>query len=135
MPQRHNGNPPEKSIPLRDKPINRLQNVAQETAGAAQELASNALSSAGQKADHLAASLGGTLHSLASNLRTLAPGQDPLGQAASGVAEVLERTGEFLQKEGIHGLTEEANRVVRRHPWSAVCVALGIGFLLAQLRR
>ncbi len=135
MPQRRNGNPQEKPRYSSDKPINRLSAAAGETADTAWHSASDILSSASHKADELAAALGGTMQSLAGNLRGVAPEQDTLGRMAEGVADVLERAGQLLEKEGISGLTEELNQLVRHNPWSAVCVAIGFGFLLAQTRR
>jgi len=135
MPQRRNGNPPEREKPFTDKPINRLPGAAQEMAGAVGQMASDALSSASQKADTMAASLGGSMQSLAGNLRAAAPSQEPLSQLASGVADLLDRTGRFLQEEGVQGLAGELNHLIRRNPLSAVFLAAGVGFLLAQTVR
>jgi hypothetical protein len=93
------------------------------------------LHSAGQKADEMAASLGSSMQSLAGNLRTAVPGQESFGPLAETAADVLERTGRFLQEEGVGGLTKELNHLVRRNPLSAVLVAVGFGFFLAQLTR
>jgi ElaB/YqjD/DUF883 family membrane-anchored ribosome-binding protein len=135
MPQRRNGNFSEQAKPPSDKPINRLPATAQQAAGAVRQLASDTLTSAGQKADDMAASLGGSMKSLASNIRANAPTEQALGQLATSAADFLERTGQFLQQEGIQGLTNEVNQLVRRYPFSAVCVAFGVGFLLAQTPR
>jgi len=135
MPQRRNGNPPEEARSSSDKPINRLPALARETASTVGQKASDALSQASQKADDLAASLGGSMQSLAGNLRSAAPAQETLGQLASGVADALDRSGRFLQQEGVSGLTNELNHLIRRNPLSAVFIAVGFGFLLAQTRR
>lgn len=135
MPQRHNGNPPEKARLTSGNPINRLPAAAQQAAGTVRQLADEALSNAGQKADDMATSLGGSMKSLAGEIRAHTPEQETLGQLASGVANVLDRTGRLLQEEGVSGLAGELNQVIRRYPWSAVFVAVGVGFLLAQTSR
>jgi len=135
MPQRRNGNSPEKAGPTSDNPINRLPGSAQQAAGTAQQLASEALSSAGQRADDMAASLGGSMKTLAGDIRAHSPAQETLGQLASGVADVLEHTGRFLQEEGVSGLAGELNQAIRRYPLSAVFLAVGVGFLMSQTSR
>jgi len=135
MPQRHNGNPPEKARPTSDNPINRLPGAAQQAAGTVRQLAGEALSNVGHKADDMAASLGGSMKSLAGDIRAHSPAQETLGQLACGVADVLEHTGRFLQQEGVSGLAGELNQVIRRYPLSAVCFAVGVGFLLARTSR
>jgi len=135
MPQRHNGNPPEKARSSSGNPINRLPAAAQQAAGTVRDMADEAMSNAGQKADDMASSLGGSMKSLAGEIRAHSPDQETLGQLATGVADVLERTGRFLQEEGVSGLAGELNQVIRRYPLSAVFTAVGVGFLLAQTSR
>jgi len=128
MPQRRNGNPSDKAKLPSDHPINRLPEAMQQTA-------SEALSSAGQQAADLAASLGSGMQSLAGNIRAHSPSQEPLSQLASGVAELLDRAGQALQEEGVGQLAGELTGLIRRFPVTAVCVAAGAGFLLAQTAR
>lgn len=135
MPQRRNGHPREVAKPITDKPINRLPDAVKETGSAGGQRSGEALNTAGQKMDDMAASLGGSMQSLAGNLRSAAPGQETLGQLASGFADVLDRTGRFLEKEGASGLADQINQMIRRNPLSAVLAAAGIGFLLAQTIR
>ncbi len=135
MPQRRNGNPPEQARRPSDNPINRLPGAVQQAAGSVRQSADEALKNAGQKADDLAASLGGSMQSLAGNIRAHVPAQESLGQLASGLADTLDRTGRYLQEEGISGLAGELKQLIRSNPWSAVLVAAGVGFLLAQTPR
>jgi len=134
MPQRRNGNPSEKAKLPSDHPINRLPEAVQQTADTVRQTASEALGSAGQKAEDLAASLGSGMQSLAGNIRANTPSQEPLGQLASGVADLLERAGQALQEEGLAGLAGELTGLIRRFPTTAVFMAAGAGFLLAQTR-
>jgi len=135
MPQRRNGNPSEKAKLPSDHPINRLPEAVQQTADTVRQTASDALSSAGERADDLAASLGGGMQSLAGNIRAHSPSQETFGQLASGVADLLERAGQALQEEGVSGLAGELTGLIRRYPMAAVCMAAGAGFLLAKTRR
>jgi hypothetical protein len=135
MPQRRNGNPPERAKPSLDTPVNRLASTAHEAAGTVGQLATDALSTAGQKADDMAASLGGSMQSLAGNLRASTPSQEPLGPLAAGMADVLDRAGQYLRDEGVSGLAGDLHHLIRRHPLAAIFVAAGVGFLLAQTTR
>ncbi len=135
MPQRRNGHPEEKARPSPERPINRLPGAARDAATTAGHLATDALHSAGQRADEMAATLGSTMQSLAGNLRTSVPGQEGFGPLAEGVADALDRTGQFLQEEGVSGLTREFDHLIRRNPLSSVLVAVGFGFFLAHLSR
>jgi hypothetical protein len=74
------------------------------------------------------------MQSLAGNIRAHAPAQETLGQWTSGVADLLERAGQALQEEGVSGLAGELTDLVRRFPMTAVLMAAGAGFLLAQTR-
>jgi len=75
------------------------------------------------------------MRNLASSLRDSMPHEGMMGTAASAVADTLERGGSYLQDEGLSGLVDDLTTLVRRNPLPAVCISLGVGFLVAQLCR
>jgi len=101
--------------------------------GSINDLTSTTLSSAQKKADDATEALGGGMRSLAGTLREKAPAAGTMGQVASTAATTLDRTGRYLQEEGLSGMSEEVMQLVRKHPLPAVAICLGVGFLMAQL--
>jgi hypothetical protein len=97
--------------------------------------AKGAASAAGEKADAAASAVGEGMSSLAHSIREKAPHTGMLGSASSQVASGLESGGRYLQQEGFQGMMEDLTQLVRSNPLPAVLVSLGIGFLLAQMRR
>lgn len=51
------------------------------------------------------------------------------------VADSLEKTGRYMQEEGIRGMAEDVTELIRRNPIPAMLVGVGIGFLLAKVLR
>jgi len=94
--------------------------------------ATNAVEAASQKADDVATSVGQGMKSMADTIRANAPEQSTFHQAASGMADALERTGRYLEDEGVSGLADDVTHLIRRNPLPVVFAAIGVGFLLAQ---
>jgi hypothetical protein len=64
-------------------------------------------------------------------IRDNAPG-GWVGSAAEGVASGLEKSGKYLQEEGLTGIAQDLGELIKRNPIPAMLVGLGIGFLLAR---
>jgi len=101
--------------------------------GSINDLTSSAMTTAQKKADDATEALGGGMRSLAGTLREKAPMGGTMGQMASTAATTLDRTGRYLQEEGLSGMTDDVMHMVRKHPLPALAIALGAGFFLAQL--
>jgi len=112
---------------------------AQESGSVAADKAKEAVKATGdavgQVADAGAAAVGGGLKSLAGQVREQGPHDGALGEATSTVAKGLETGGKYLQKEGITGMADDLGEIIKKNPIPAVLVAVGIGFMLAQLTR
>ena len=50
----------------------------------------------------------------------------------AGVADTLEHTGSYLQREGLSGASDHLMDLVRARPLESLLVCVGVGFLLAQ---
>lgn len=106
----------------------KAQEAASSAAHKAQEMASNV----GEKAEDALSSVGDRMSSLAGALREKAPQSGMLGTAASSVAEQLEAGGHYLQEHGFKDMAQDLTAVIRRYPIQAICVALGVGFLVGM---
>jgi ElaB/YqjD/DUF883 family membrane-anchored ribosome-binding protein len=106
------------------------------TAASVGQTLSEAASAAARKADDLASSAGAGMKNLGDTLRENAPRQGALGSATEAVASTLRDGGRYLEREGISGMMDDFGALVRNNPLPAICIGIGIGFLLgATLRR
>ena len=108
---------------------------AKEGAGAVAHRVGDMASQMGQKAEDATSSLGGSMQSLAGSVRQKGPREGMMGAASDAVAQTLERTGRYLQEEGLKGIGEDAASLIRRYPIQSVLIGIGIGFLIARSTR
>jgi ElaB/YqjD/DUF883 family membrane-anchored ribosome-binding protein len=52
--------------------------------------------------------------------------------AADSFASGLETAGKYLEEQDFSHMAEDMTNLIRRNPIPAVCIAAGIGFLLAR---
>jgi hypothetical protein len=71
------------------------------------------------------------MEGLGHTIRDNAPG-GWVGDAAEGVAGGLERSGRYLQEEGLTGMAKDIGEFIKRNPIPAMLVGIGIGFLIAR---
>jgi len=88
---------------------------------------------AGQAADSATARAGEGLETLAGSVREYGPHSGMMGSATEGVAHGLERGGQYLQDQGLSGLSNDLTEMVKRNPIPALLFGIGLGFLLARL--
>jgi hypothetical protein len=108
---------------------------ARETASSVAEQAREGASTVVNKADEMAGKVGGGLETAADSIRSHAPGSGMLGSAASTVADSLERSGQYLEEEGLSGMAEDMTNLIKRNPIPALCFALAVGVLIAWATR
>ena len=70
------------------------------------------------------------MKSLAGTIRDKAPGSGMMGNAASTVADTLESGGRYLQEQGLSGIGEDLTNLIRRNPFPALLVGIGVGYLI-----
>jgi len=99
---------------------------ARDKAGQAGEYVRNQAESATQTA-------GKGMETLAGTIRDKGPQQGFLGSASSTVADTLDRTGRYLQDQGLGGMADDLTSLVRNHPLPAILLGIGLGFMLARL--
>ncbi len=106
-----------------------------EFAAGAADTAQHLAQTARDKAEAGTAALGTGMRNLADALRQNVPHEGVVGNAATRVAETLERGGNYLEQEGMGALVEDLGTIIRRNPLPAVLVSVGVGFLVGQLCR
>jgi len=109
-----------------------VADTARQTAANVAETAKQAASTIGQKAEDCTHAMGSGMRSLGETLRDKAPQRGVLGSAASSVASGLERSGQYLEQEGLSGMAGDLTNLIRRNPIPAVLVSVGVGFILAR---
>ena len=90
-----------------------------------------------QTTDEALAKVGQQMTQLAGQVRERAPGEGPLAQAASTLAEGLEAGGRYLEDRSVEDITRDVAGLVRRYPLQSLLVGFGVGCLvgLALSRR
>jgi hypothetical protein len=111
--------------------MDRAKDVASHAADKAKEVGR----SAADMADNATAKVGHGMESMAGTLRDKGPHEGMMGTATSKVANTLERSGRYLQEEGLSGIADDLTDLIKRNPIPALLVGVGIGFLLAQALR
>lgn len=91
--------------------------------------------SATNMADSATAKVGSGVESMADKLRDSAPREGMVHNAAAKVADTLERSGRYLQEEGITGMADDLTNVIKRNPIPAVLIGIGVGYLIAHALR
>jgi hypothetical protein len=108
-----------------------VYNRTKEAAGTVADKAKDIASATKEKADQAVSSTGSGIASVGGKMRRGGPQEGMLGKANEAVAGTIERTGRYLEEEGLSGMADDVTEVIRRHPVPAVLVSLGIGFMLA----
>jgi len=108
---------------------------AKESASSVGEMVSGAASSVGKKAEDLTASAGSSIRQFGDTLSQKAPHEGMLGNASQTVANTLRDSGKYIEEAGLSGMTEDVTELIRRNPFPAVLVGLGIGFLIGRALR
>jgi len=109
----------------------KAKDFASHTADQAKNLGTSAVN----MADTATARVGGGVSSMADKLRDSAPREGMVHDAASKVADTLERSGRYLQEEGLSGMANDLTGVIKRNPIPALLVGIGIGYLIAHALR
>ena len=52
--------------------------------------------------------------------------------ASDAISNTVRDGGEYLNEAGFSGATDDLAKLIRRNPISAVCIAFGMGWLLAR---
>lgn len=106
---------------------------ASEAASTIGKKASDAASAVGEKADDATASVGHGMKSLAGTIRDKSPESGMIHGVSGAVADTLERGGDYLEERQLSGMARDVTDIVRKYPFAAILVGLGVGFFFARL--
>ena len=87
----------------------------------------------GTRADEAVAALGEKLESAADIIRDRLPQQGTAGAMSEAVGERLEASGKYLKQQGVTGIMEDVERLIRQYPVQILLLGVGIGYLLSRL--
>lgn len=94
-----------------------------------------AISAAGDKTDQAAGKVGSGMQWTAEKVRDYSPEGGMVGSAAERAASSLESAGEYLEREGLSGVSRDLTEIIRRNPLPAVLLGVGVGYILARALR
>jgi uncharacterized membrane-anchored protein YhcB (DUF1043 family) len=105
---------------------------AKDAATGLADRAKDAANYVGHRAEDATSAAGGSLKSLASQVRQNAPQEGMLGTAANYAAGALDRTGDYLREQGLSGMGNDFTNLIRRNPIPALLIGVAVGFLFAR---
>ncbi|HEY4261865.1 MAG TPA: hypothetical protein VGM98_16965 [Schlesneria sp.] len=115
---------------------NQAKSSAGEAAMCASEVASHAAAAVGatisQKADDLVAQAGAGVHALGDRIAQQLPQEGMLGGASQAVVDKVRQGGDYLQEQGLSGLSDDLSAAIRSNPLPAVLIAMGIGWYIGR---
>lgn len=77
---------------------------------------------------------GETMESAGERLRNQPPGSGRVGDAADALSQGLKHRGQYLRENGMSGIVEDLEVLIRRYPIQTLLLGMGFGFLLSRLR-
>jgi hypothetical protein len=125
------GNLADKAREAEGQVADRVKDFASQSADRAKDFGKSATN----MADSATAKVGSRVESMADKLRDSAPREGMVHDAATKVADTLEKGGRYLQAEGLSGMAGDLTNVIRRNPIPAVLVGIGVGYLIAHALR
>jgi len=108
---------------------------AKEAMSSVGEMASHTATNLGKKADDLAASAGTEVRHLGDKLEEQGPHGGMLGQASHVVADTLRSGGRYMEEARLSGMADDMTGLIRKNPLTAVCIGVGLGFLIGRVLR
>lgn len=84
-------------------------------------------------ADRATVRAGEVVESAADNLRERLPGSGKVGEMADVVSRGVKQTSVYLQEQGVSGIVDDLEILVRRYPLQTLLVGLGCGYLLSRV--
>lgn len=111
---------------------NYVADQARDAAGNASKTAASVGTYLDNKAEGATSAVAGGLKAAGEAIRQNVPHEGRLGQASSAVAQTLSDTGEYLEREGLHGIGNDLACMIKKNPIPALLLGIGLGFLVAR---
>ena len=68
------------------------------------------------------------------SFRQSLPGGAKIAEAADAVSRGVKQTADYLQHEGVSGIVEDLEVLIRRYPLQTLMLGAGCGYLLSRFR-
>lgn len=112
---------------------------AKEAASAVGDMVTNAAGTVGSTVsstmDKATSATGSGVKHLGESIREKGPSEGFLGNATRAVADTLEGSGGYLEREGFSGMMDDVAGMIRRNPMPAILLGIGLGFLIGRTLR
>ena len=118
----------QKAANAADSATNNVENAASFT-GRNVEDAANYV---GQKTGDASAAAGSGLRSLGQNVRESGPATGVAGEASAALADSLDKSGRYLEEEGIKEMADDITNLIRRNPIPAMLVGIAAGYMAGR---
>ena len=82
--------------------------------------------------EELAGSIGHTMHSAAQTIRGA---KKSTGAALDTIADGIDHSTDYLSEQGIAGVVEDLETLIRRHPFQTLLIGVSVGYLLSRSRQ
>ncbi|WP_254507252.1 hypothetical protein [Anatilimnocola floriformis] len=105
---------------------------AKSLASSAMDSANDAACYASKRAEDARCAVGSSFKSVGDSIRSAAPEGSGMHDAADSFATGLENAGKYLEEQDFSHMAEDVTNMIRRNPIPAICIAAGLGFLLAR---
>ena len=99
------------------------------------EMASQVACNVGHTADELSVSAGAGIKGFGDTLSHNAPHSGMMGSATQAVAKSVHDGGQYMQDAKLSGMVEDVAQMIRRNPFPAVFIAIGLGWFVARKMR
>lgn len=97
----------------------------------AEELASATSAKARETAREVGNYIDSTTETIQSKLRQT--GKD-VGEVVTAVSDHVKSSTDYLQQQGVSGLIDDVEELIRRYPLHTFLLGIGVGFLLSRRR-
>ena len=87
-----------------------------------------------ESAEDMTRKAGDAIGSAAESLRQSMPGGGKMGDAAETISRGIQQTADYLQQEGMGGIVEDLEMLIRRYPLQTLLLGVGCGYLVSRLR-
>ncbi len=85
-------------------------------------------------AEHMTKRAGEAVESATDRIREHLSTENTAGEAVEAVARKVKQTAGYLQEQGIGGVVEDLEILIRRYPLQTLLLGLGCGYLLSRAR-
>ena len=93
-----------------------IKNVAKDAAGSAERMFDRAGEAVGSMGD------------------TLRQGMEGGSRVKEAVSRSIKETADYMQQEGVSGIVDDLELLIRRYPLQTLLLGMGCGYLLSRLR-